>query len=595
MTWSPYGPWRGRQTPRSMLSLAIFLGIAAAVSSWQVSNARSVGQATPPTASQAPSGAPATNLPTVTINGAQELERRAHRFVTSEILQAQGESIMRWNKPICPLAAGLPRMFNDYIETRIAEIAHAASAPVAGKDCTADLYVIATYDPELFLKKLWARAPEMYDTRSELGGIHRFLKSKDPIRVLFNSELHCRVNSIDGGKSSDMMAIFQGGGGAQVNTTSSYFCGGGGSRLSYSAVNSIQSALIVVDMTRMKAVTTRELADYVAMIGLADIRPDADAGDVPTILRLFQHPSQPPEGLSTWDRSLLYSIYNTNQASVLQMPEMETRVVDAIAHQGDPDQSTPPSSLPASPSWTNEVIPQRDTNLISWYRTAAKRGNADAQYALGIMYENGQGVPRNYATATAWYTKAAEQGDADAQSKLGLAYLNGHGAPRDYAEAAAWLRKAAEQGNAAAQYDLGLMYARGQSVPQNDAAAVEWYSKAAGQGDARAQSSLGLAYANGRGAPRSYARAAQWFRKAAEQGFADAQFDLGVMYANGGGVPRDDVEACKWWLLAKADAGSGDDAHILALNKLKESASRMTAEEIGRAHREASKWLAAHR
>jgi hypothetical protein len=590
MSWRPFVQRPAGQIRRSTPRLPVYLAIAAAILSWQTGNAWPAGPPVPPATDQASPSAPSSNLPTVTIEARQELERRVDRFVTAAVFEAPNESIMRWNKPVCPLAAGLPRMFDDYIQTRITEIARAANAPVNSNHCQADLYVIASYDPRLFLKKLWTRAPEVYDTRSQLGGVHRFLRSQDPVRVLFNSQLHCRVNSMDGGKGSDMMASFLGGGGVQVDTTSAYFCGGGGSRLSYSAVNSIQSALIVVDMNRMQAVTTRELADYVAMIGLADIRPDADTGDIPTILRLFQHPQQAPEGLSAWDRSLLYSIYNTSQASVLQMPDMETTVVARIEHQGDPGQTSSHSSRSPAPLWADEVIPRRDTNVISWYRAAAEHGDAEAQYALGMMYNNGQGVPQSYTAAAGWYSRAAEQGDADAQSSLGLAYLNGRGKLRDYARAAQWLGKAAAQGNAAAQYDLGLMYARGQSVPQNYTAAAEWYTRAAEQGDTKAQSGLGLAYANGQGVPRSYAKAAQWFRSAAEQGNADAQFDLGVMYANGGGVPRDDVEACKWWLLSRAGSGSGDDAYPLSLEKLKKSASQMA-----RAHREASKWLAAHR
>lgn len=455
--------------------------------------------------------------------------------------------------------------------------------------------MIATYDPELFLKELWARVPHTYVSRNGLGSIERILHSPRPVRVWFNSELHCRINSISGGKSADMQAFFLGGGGTQVDTTSPYFCGGGGSRLSYSSVKAIRSALVVVDMNRMTQVTTRELADYVAMVGLADIRPDANAGTAPTILRLFQDPQHSPQGLSAWDQALLYSIYNTSQSSVQQMSDMESTVVARIEHRSDPGDTSSHSSRSPSPLWANEVIPQRDTNVISWYRAAAERGDAAAQDALGAMYDSGRGVPQNSNTAAEWYSRAAEQGEANAQSSLGLAYLDGHGMPRDYGKAAQWLGKAAEQGSAAAQYDLGLMYARGHGLPQNYATAAEWYSRAAEQGDANAQSSLGLAYANGQGVPRSYAKAAQWFRRAAEQGYADAQFDLGVLYANGGGVPRDDVEACKWWILARADSGSSDDAYTLSLDKLNRSASQMTPDQMARAHRQASEWLAAHR
>ena len=63
--------------------------------------------------------------------------------------------------------------------------------------------------------------------------------------------------------------------------------------------------------------------------------------------------------------------------------------------------------------------------------------------------------------------QAAEQGNAAAQFSLGLMYADGEGVPKDDAEAVRWYRLAAEQGNAAAQFSLGLMYADGEGVPKD--------------------------------------------------------------------------------------------------------------------------------
>ena len=92
----------------------------------------------------------------------------------------------------------------------------------------------------------------------------------------------------------------------------------------------------------------------------------------------------------------------------------------------------------------------------------AEKGDATAQFMLGFMYSNSQGVPQDFAEAMKWYRKAADQGDADAQSNLGYMYSNGQGVPQDYAEAIKWYSKAAKQGNKAAQHNLGLMVDKGQ-------------------------------------------------------------------------------------------------------------------------------------
>ena len=51
-------------------------------------------------------------------------------------------------------------------------------------------------------------------------------------------------------------------------------------------------------------------------------------------------------------------------------------------------------------------------------RKAAERGDAKAQFSLGVCYQNGWGVGRDTAEAAKWYSKAAEQGNADAGAAL---------------------------------------------------------------------------------------------------------------------------------------------------------------------------------
>ena len=76
---------------------------------------------------------------------------------------------------------------------------------------------------------------------------------------------------------------------------------------------------------------------------------------------------------------------------------------------------------------------------------AAKQGDAFAQFNLGVMYYNGDGVPQDYSEAAKWYRKAAEQGHAKAQSNLGVMYADGKGVPKDYVKAYMWLEVAVTQ------------------------------------------------------------------------------------------------------------------------------------------------------
>lgn len=179
-------------------------------------------------------------------------------------------------------------------------------------------------------------------------------------------------------------------------------------------------------------------------------------------------------------------------------------------------------------------------------REPAERGDAFAQYVLGVMYYEGLGVWRNHAKAVKWLRKASEQGLVPAQYVLGRAYLfpAQAGIERNATEAVKWLRKAAEQGDAGAQHLLGLTYDRGVGVRTDHVEAAKWYRLAAGQGHVAAQEGLGTIYSmGGFGVPRDYAEAAKWYRRAGEQRDTFSLRQLGLMYRWGHGVPRDHVMA----------------------------------------------------
>ena len=51
---------------------------------------------------------------------------------------------------------------------------------------------------------------------------------------------------------------------------------------------------------------------------------------------------------------------------------------------------------------------------MKWYRLAAEQGDADAQSNLGVMYQQGKGVIKDYVYAHMWWNIAASQGHKDA-------------------------------------------------------------------------------------------------------------------------------------------------------------------------------------
>lgn len=83
--------------------------------------------------------------------------------------------------------------------------------------------------------------------------------------------------------------------------------------------------------------------------------------------------------------------------------------------------------------------------------TAALRGDREAQFLVGIIYEQGMGVEQNKTIAAQWFEKSAQQGHVDAQYNTGLAYALGKGVKADQSMAMLWLQRAADQGDDDAQ------------------------------------------------------------------------------------------------------------------------------------------------
>ncbi len=158
-----------------------------------------------------------------------------------------------------------------------------------------------------------------------------------------------------------------------------------------------------------------------------------------------------------------------------------------IAPSMTPDQIAQGERLPA------EFHPRKETpgstSEFEATKAKAETGDAQAQYNLGIYYDQGQGVAQDHAEAVKLYREAADQGFAEAQNELGLCYISsgeGLSLARGFVEAVKWFREAANQGYAEAQCNLGRCYLFGRGVSQDYVQAYKWFNLAAAQGNTNA-------------------------------------------------------------------------------------------------------------
>lgn len=238
----------------------------------------------------------------------QALEERVTAYVQKLAHPNFDRSLRRWIVPVCPLVAGLPQTQGEFMLARLSEIARHAAVPLAGEKCSPNLNIVATEDPIGLLKSWRHRDRGLYGDAMP-AEVQRFLSHSRAVMVWYNA------------------AATEAGGGALDPSASklgtSYFPTNHhpkGTRIQFEAVDVFASVIVIVDLRRVQGLSYAQLADYVAMLGFAQLDPDADFGSAPSILQLFsaQSAQPPPGGLSDWDVAYLRALYKTEQASRAQ-------------------------------------------------------------------------------------------------------------------------------------------------------------------------------------------------------------------------------------------------------------------------------------
>ena len=156
-------------------------------------------------------------------------------------------------------------------------------------------------------------------------------------------------------------------------------------------------------------------------------------------------------------------------------------------------------------------LPYLFLSLLLWSVTA---------YAQDLEIANDAFAEGDYVAALEIYETLAANGDAQAQYRLGLMFEQGLGTDVDAQASQQWFERAAQQNSPQALDALATKYRQGSGVIQNFKEALRLYLQAAEQGYPRAQHNLGSAFADGKGTFRDPIKAHMWFNLAAANGYS---------------------------------------------------------------------------
>ncbi len=237
-----------------------------------------------------------------------QLAKRVSKFVYQIAALENAQGLPRWRKGVCPQVTGLPREAGEFILGRISEVARAAGAPLGAENCGPNLFIVVTKDPQRVLRGMNLQTRLLTFAGAHPIDIDEFIATPRPVRVWYKTGMATPegIPLGDTDRTDSMEAIY--GRFPAVSAQTSY--------VKRNIIWSFTRLLVVVDRSRLQGLSRGQFADYIAMVTLADLKPAANLGDAPTILRLFEGtPAAAPVGMSEWDLAFLRSLYSTDQTS----------------------------------------------------------------------------------------------------------------------------------------------------------------------------------------------------------------------------------------------------------------------------------------
>lgn len=243
-----------------------------------------------------------------TLPDPQERQRELTQFVRQMGVATSEQPAARWIEPVCPRVVGLADEYAARVEAAIRATASQTGAPLARGKCRGNLIVAFTADGDDLVGRIVAKSPGQFaqvplpDRAALKHGdapvrwwYHAQLRSRDGVRANAVPPPWTSGNSEAGNSVLPMDAET-----TTINQTAS-------SVVSTQVMRGLSAATVVVDVNRAEGVSLDALAAYVALVGLAEIRP-SDPAPRGSILQLFEPDALVGE-LTARDAAFLTALY----------------------------------------------------------------------------------------------------------------------------------------------------------------------------------------------------------------------------------------------------------------------------------------------
>jgi hypothetical protein len=259
-------------------------------------------------------------------------------FVRELAEPGKEDQLARWDGRVCPGVVGVDTRAAQALIDRIVTRAFGVGLNGGRPGCRANVLVIVTPDAAAFTPAFVEQNRRLFSYRGDNGNsmgeqaLAEFARSARPVRWW-----HVSQTVTDGGMVlGDTVATSNADGGfdnVQVARVGSVGRLRSGTRQDFNRV------IVIVDAAAVAGKPFPAVADYVAMVSLAQVRADANRASLDTILNLFDPVADgqtTPVGWTDWDKAYVEGLYAADRyaRSVEQQENDIVRRVEKAAREG---------------------------------------------------------------------------------------------------------------------------------------------------------------------------------------------------------------------------------------------------------------------
>lgn len=251
-----------------------------------------------------------------------EARKRSNDFVSVTTALSE-DQYSRRTKPICPRVMGIEPAYASIVEARVRSVAAVAGVPQAQGECNGNLFILFTSNANSLMTTIYKAKPAAF-LDVPLQSRKPLLTGAQPVRWWHINEARNSENGvIEKSTRPDGIEVRE----SRIKSSS---------LVDSKLMVTLQGSIVVIDVDKSNGYPLESVADYAAMVSMAQVRNDKDFSGLPSILSLFSRAPNAADlqtGLTGFDKAYLSSLNSVaiNRGRLVQKSYIVGRMAAQLA------------------------------------------------------------------------------------------------------------------------------------------------------------------------------------------------------------------------------------------------------------------------